>query len=89
MSEHKKPAATITLFPVRAAIWANKTDKSTFYSVTIASRYKDPSGKWQNSVSLNESDLLLGSKALDMAHSEIVKLRANDRHTGKSVEGED
>jgi hypothetical protein len=81
MSDAKKPAAKVTLFPVSVAIWANKTDKGTFYSVTIASRYKDKDGRWKNSVSLNENDLLLAAKALDLAHSEILKLRANDRQS--------
>jgi hypothetical protein len=83
MSDTKKPAAKINLFPVSVAIWANKTDKGVFYNATIASRYKDTDGKWKNSVSLGENELLLGAKALDLAHTEVLKLRASERQTDR------
>lgn len=75
MSDHKKPAARVYLHPVSVAIWANDSGKGTFFSVTIASRYKDATGKWKNSVALNEHELLVAAKALDQAHTEIQKLR--------------
>jgi len=76
MSDKDKPVARINLYPVSVSIWANRTEKGIRYSVTIASRYKDAGGKWKNSVSLSENELLLAAKALDLAHSEILKLRA-------------
>jgi hypothetical protein len=79
MSDKNKPVAKINLFPVSVAVWANETDKGVHYSTTINSRYKDADGKWKNSVSLSENQLLLASKALDMAHTEILKLRENNR----------
>ncbi len=81
MSDNKKPAATITsCFPVSLAIWRHETEKGVFYSTTLQRRYRDSDGKWKSSESLNESDLLLAAKALDLAHTEILKLRANDRN---------
>jgi hypothetical protein len=47
--------------------------------VSLQRSYKDAEGKWKSSDSLNEGDLLLAAKVLDLAHTEIVKLRANDR----------
>ena len=82
MSDTKKSVARVNLHPVSVAIWANQTEKGVRYSVTIASRYKDSGGKWKNSVSLSENELLLAAKALDLAHSEILKLRAADRSSG-------
>jgi hypothetical protein len=79
MSDNKKPAAKVTLFPVSAAIWARETEKGVFYSATLERSYKDADGKWKNTNFLDESNLLLGAKALDLAHTEILKLRANDR----------
>src|SRR5271167_2488922 len=76
----KKPAAKVSLYPVSAAIWANRTQKGVFYSVTFERSYKDDAGKYQTSSTFNASDLLLLSKVADQAHSEIFKLRANDRH---------
>jgi hypothetical protein len=80
MSDNKKPAATINVFPVSIAIWKHETEKGIFYSTTLQRRYRDAGGAWKSSDSLNESDLLLAAKALDLAHTEILKLRANDRN---------
>ncbi len=80
MSDNNKPAARVNMHPVSAAIWRNENAKGeTFYSVTVQRNYKDAEGKWKSSDSLNESDLLLAAKVLDLAHTEISKLRANDR----------
>jgi hypothetical protein len=80
----KKPASQVKLFPISAAIWRNTTkDGKAFYSVTIERSYKDADGKWKSSDSLNESDLLLAGKVLDLAHTEVVKLRANDKQAAE------
>jgi hypothetical protein len=76
---NKKPAAKVSLFPVSAAIWRNQNQKGVFYSVTFERSYKDDAGKWQTSSTFNASDLLLLAKAADLAHSEIYKLRGNER----------
>jgi hypothetical protein len=80
MSDTKKPAAKITLYPVSAAIWRNQNPRGVFYSVTFERRFKDDEGKWQSSSSFNANDLLLLAKVADQAHSEIFRLRANDRY---------
>ena len=79
MSDTKKPAAKITLYPVSAAIWANETEKGVFYSVTFERSYKDDAGKWHTSTSFNGNDLLLLAKVADQAHSKIHEIRANNR----------
>lgn len=86
MSDNKKPAAKINLHPVSAAIWRNQNPKGVFYSVTFERRFKDEAGKWQTSSTFNANDLLLLAKAADLAHGEIFKLRASDRHTDQSDE---
>ena len=80
MSDSKKPAAKITLYPVSAAIWANETEKGVFYSVTFERSYKDDDGTWQSSSSFSLSELLLLSKVADQAHSKVYELRAKDRN---------
>jgi hypothetical protein len=80
MSDSKKPAARIKLYPVSAAIWRNETQKGVFWSVTFERSYKDEAGNWQSSDNFNTSELLLVSKVADLAHSEIFKLRVSDRH---------
>jgi hypothetical protein len=79
MSDTKKPAAKVSLHPVSAAIWRNQNPNGVFYSVTFERSYKDDAGKWQASSTFNANDLLLLAKVADQAHSEIFKLRANDR----------
>ncbi len=70
----KQPAAKITMYPITAAIWRNEKDGKAFYSVTIQRSYKNADGDWKSSDSLNEGDLLLAAKVLDLAHTEISKL---------------
>jgi hypothetical protein len=79
MSNASKPAARVTMYPITAAIWRNETAKGAAYSVTVQRSYKNAEGEWKSSDSLNESDLLLAAKVLDLAHTEISKLRASDR----------
>ncbi len=86
MSDSKKPASKVTLYPVSAAIWRNETQKGeAFYSATFERSYKDKDGKYQSSDSFNGSDLLLLAKVADMAHTEIEKLRSNEP---KKTEGD-
>jgi hypothetical protein len=75
----KKPAATIKFFPLSAAIWRNETkDGKAFYSVTFERSYKD-GDNWKSSDSFNGDQLLLLAKLADPAHTEVEKLRANDK----------
>ena len=85
MSDSKKPVAKITMYPITAAIWRNETSKGeTFYNVSFERSYKDDKGKWQSSDTFSAGDLLLLAKVADLAHSEIHKLRADDRAAQQS-----
>ena len=80
MSDAKKPAARVTLYPVSAAIWRNENGKGeAFYSVTFERSYKDDANKWHTSSSFTGNELLLLAKVADQAHSKLHELRANDR----------
>jgi hypothetical protein len=84
MSDTKKPAAKITLFPVSAAIWRNQNQKGdAFYTVTFERSYKDDAGKWHPSSNFSLSELLLLAKLADLAHTKIYELRESDRQTGQ------
>jgi hypothetical protein len=80
MSDSKKPAAKVTLYPVSAAIWRNHNEKGTFYSVTFERSYKDEAGKWHSSSSFNSNDLLRLAKVADLVDTKINELRANSRN---------
>jgi hypothetical protein len=86
MSDTKKPAAKVTLYPVTAAIWRNQNPSGVFYSVTFERSFKDDAGKWQSASTFNANDLLLLAKVADQAHSEIFKLRAKDRQANPADE---
>jgi hypothetical protein len=84
MSEANKPAAKVQLYPATATIWRNQSPKGVAYSVTFERSYKDEQGNYKSSTSFNTSELLLVSKIADLAHTEIYRLRAEDRNTEKS-----
>jgi len=79
MSDTRKPAAKISLYPVSAAIWRNRNQKGVFYSITFERSYKDEAGKYQTSSTFNASDLLALSKLADLCDTKIRDLRAADR----------
>jgi hypothetical protein len=83
---NKKPAAKISLFPVSAAIWANRTQKGVFFSVSFERSWKDDAGKYQTSSTFNASDLLLLSKLADLCDTKIRELRDAERQSEQPEE---
>ena len=83
MSDSKKPATKVHLYPVTATIWRNQNPKGIAYSVTFERSYKDEEGNYKSASSFNTSELLLVSKVADLAHTEIYRLRAEDRNADK------
>jgi hypothetical protein len=81
MSDTKKPAAKVSLYPVSAAIWRNQNPKGVFYSVTFERSYKDEAGKFQTSSTFNANDLLALSKLADLCDTKIRELRTADRQS--------
>jgi hypothetical protein len=67
------------MYPITAAIWRNENEGRAYYSATFERSYRDERGDWRNTSSFNAGDLLLLAKVADLAHTEISKLRANDR----------
>lgn len=84
MSDTKKPAAKISLFPVSAAIWRNETPKGVLYNWTLERTYKDEKGKLQTTRNLNASDALLVAKIGDLVDTKIRELRAADRQADQT-----
>jgi hypothetical protein len=87
MSDATKPAARVIMYPVKAAIWKNEhVTGEVFYSATFERSYRDNAGEWQSSDNYGIGELLLLAKVADLAHTEIVKLRAKDRKAQKTEE---
>ena len=67
-----KPIHEIRIGSVKAAIWANDTEKGVIYNVTVGRIFR--SGKqWKTSDSFGRDDLLTLSKVVDLAHSWIFQ----------------
>lgn len=80
MNDTTKPATKVSLYPVTAVIWRNVSKNGeVFYAVTFERTYRDEGGNWKSSSSFNSTELLLLAKVADLAHTEVLKLRANDK----------
>ncbi|MEO0632331.1 MAG: hypothetical protein AAFY46_16630 [Planctomycetota bacterium] len=90
-----KPIDTIRLGALNAAIWKNDAaDKPPWYNVTLERRYRDQqSGEWKSTQTFGRDDMLPLAKLLDMTHTRIMGLQADDReatqqaaqHAGKKT----
>jgi hypothetical protein len=70
----KRPARTIRMGRIRAAIWRNQTESGVLYNTTFERIYKvDDERGWQSSESFGPNDLLLLAKVADMAHTWIMR----------------
>jgi hypothetical protein len=79
MSRTFQLIAKLSLHPVTAAIWLNKWDGQSDYSVQIERRYKDANGTWRSTETLDAADVPLVAQIKEMARSEIEKLMADER----------
>ncbi len=65
MSQHQKPCLELRSFPLKAAVWENAgKDGRKWFSVKLTKSYKDDEGKWQESASLTDRDLLAAAALL-------------------------
>lgn len=77
MTTKQKPAHTVRLGAIKAAIWANVTERNgTRFNVTVCRLYKDGSD-WKQSDSFGRDDLPVLAKVLDQAHTWIFAQAAN------------
>lgn len=86
MANTNKPVAKVQCFPVTGSIWANRTSKGVFYSVSFERSYKDEAGKYQTSSTFNAADLLILSKVADLCDTKTRELRAADRQSEQADE---
>ena len=63
-----RPVHEIRMGRIRAAIWANETEKGVRHNVTITRLYKD-GDDWKDSSSYGRDDMPLVSKVSDQAHT--------------------
>jgi len=71
MEEKQKPAHEIRLGRIRAAIWANPSDRGeVWFTVTVARLYKD-GDRWQQTTSYRRDDLPLVYRVVNVAYAWI------------------
>jgi len=69
----KRPTHEIKLGKIRAAIWANESEKhNLWFNVTVTRLYKD-NGDWKDTSSFGRDDLPIVNKAIDMAYGWILR----------------
>jgi hypothetical protein len=71
VEEKQQPVHAVRLRNVRAAIWLNRNDGGTYYTVTFSRSYRDQEGNWHTTESFGRDDLLLLAKVADVAHTWI------------------
>ena len=65
-----RPVHEVRAGRIRAAIWANPSEKGVWHTVTLSRLYKE-GDEWEDSQSFGRDDLLL-AKVIDQAHSWII-----------------
>ena len=82
-----KPIDTVRLGALNAAIWKNDAaDKPPWYNVTLERRYRDQqSGEWKSTQTFGRDDMLPLAKLLDMTHTRIMGLQADDREVSQQA----
>lgn len=74
-SSNRKPIQQYRDGAIRAAIWANSSEKGTFYSVTITRTFKEGE-KYKDSASFSGTELLRVSRIASLAYDYISAKRA-------------
>lgn len=72
-----RPVHEVRMGRIRAAIWANETEKGVRHNVTLTRLYKD-GDEWKDSASFGRDDLPLLAKVADQAHSWIFASAATE-----------
>ena len=75
--ETQKPVHEVRLGKIKAAIWANESERGIRYNVTVSRIYKD-GDEWKSSESFGRDDIPLVIKALDRAHDFMFAAGKNE-----------
>jgi hypothetical protein len=69
-NDHNGPIHRIRLGVIAASVFANETDKGTYFNVQVDRSYRDGED-WKHTKSFGRDDLLNVAKVVDLAHSWI------------------
>lgn len=82
----KEPAATLRDGAIKATIWANPSDKGTFYSVDISRTFKKDD-EYKNSHSFSGTDILKAQRLLGGAYDHIQSIYEDNRDNASTEAG--
>lgn len=71
-----KPLETLRDGVLKATIWANQTEKGTFYNTNLSKLYEDRNGQLKETTSYNSTELLRIAELARQAHTNINMHRA-------------
>jgi hypothetical protein len=78
MSQNQPPVARFRDQGLSVSVWERVTDKGTFYDLSFSRSYKDQAGEWHNASNCPSSEIQTLRKLLDLAHTEILGLKAEE-----------
>ena len=81
-STNNRPADTVRISNLEAAIWRRESSNGSWYSFTLNRSYKDGEN-WQRSDSFGKDDALLLAKVIDRTHDRMLELEAADRKAAR------
>ena len=71
-----KPFQTLRDGAVKVSIWKNDGEQGPFFTADLTKSYKDGQGRWQDTRSLSETDILKAAHLLGNAYELIKAERA-------------
>ncbi|WP_425395432.1 hypothetical protein [Aeoliella sp.] len=74
----KVPVHEIRFGLIKASIWQNQTKSGGRFNITVSRLYKN-GDRWVESSHFGRDDLLLVSKATDLAHTWIYKQQNSEK----------
>ncbi len=73
-----RPAAEIRIGNVRASIWKNEGKNGAWFTVSVDRFYRGEDNRFHSASSFGRDDLLALAKLVDLAHTRILELQANE-----------
>ena len=84
-TSNNKPIDTIQDGRITAKIWKNIGEKGIRYSVLISRFYQDQEGKYHDTTTFSNGELLRVARLANKAYDRVAELRAEDNaNTGGS-----
>ncbi|MBW3011729.1 hypothetical protein KY311_00945 [Candidatus Woesearchaeota archaeon] len=73
--------------PIAVAVWRNKGEKGTYYSVSFEKRYKTDKEEWRSTKTLNMNDLPKAIVALQKAYEYLILKKTGKEIIEEEVDG--